>query len=61
MKPLVIAPSILAADFGCLREEARAVYAAGADFWTFRRLACTDHLVALGAVVLFCGDQAPSR
>ena len=32
MKPLVIAPSILAADFGRLREEVRAVDAAGADW-----------------------------
>ncbi|MDQ6638572.1 MAG: ribulose-phosphate 3-epimerase [Pseudomonadota bacterium] len=32
MKPLVIAPSILAADFGRLAEEVRAVDAAGADW-----------------------------
>ena len=32
MKPLVIAPSILAADFGRLGEEVRAVDAAGADW-----------------------------
>lgn len=32
MKPLVIAPSILSADFGCLAQEVRAVDAAGADW-----------------------------
>src|SRR5256714_10291926 len=32
MKPLVVAPSILAADFGCLAKEVRAVDAAGADW-----------------------------
>ncbi|MDQ6684434.1 MAG: ribulose-phosphate 3-epimerase, partial [Pseudomonadota bacterium] len=32
MKPLVIAPSILSADFGRLAEEVRAVDAAGADW-----------------------------
>jgi ribulose-phosphate 3-epimerase len=32
VKPLVIAPSILAADFGRLAEEVRAVDAAGADW-----------------------------
>jgi len=32
MKPLVIAPSILSADFGRLVEEVRAVDAAGADW-----------------------------
>jgi ribulose-phosphate 3-epimerase len=32
MKPLVIAPSILSADFGCLAKEVQAVDAAGADW-----------------------------
>ena len=32
MKPLVVAPSILSADFGRLAEEVRAVDAAGADW-----------------------------
>jgi ribulose-phosphate 3-epimerase len=32
MKPLVIAPSILSADFGCLAREVQAVDAAGADW-----------------------------
>jgi len=32
MKRLVIAPSILSADFGCLAEEIRAVHEAGADW-----------------------------
>ena len=32
MKPLVIAPSILSADFGRLDDEVRAVDAAGADW-----------------------------
>ena len=32
MKPVVIAPSILSADFGRLAEEVRAVDAAGADW-----------------------------
>ncbi|HEV8212152.1 MAG TPA: ribulose-phosphate 3-epimerase, partial [Vicinamibacterales bacterium] len=32
MKPLVIAPSILSADFGRLGDEVRAVDAAGADW-----------------------------
>jgi ribulose-phosphate 3-epimerase len=32
MKPLVIAPSVLSADFGCLAKEVEAVDAAGADW-----------------------------
>jgi ribulose-phosphate 3-epimerase len=32
MRPLLVAPSILAADFGRLAEEVRSVDAAGADW-----------------------------
>jgi ribulose-phosphate 3-epimerase len=32
MRPVIVAPSILSADFGCLAEEVRAVDAAGADW-----------------------------